>query len=423
MEAQTADVLNRVDELLPDLIDDVRSLVAMPSVSGTDGENEAQAHLAGQLGQRGLEVDHWRIDLDALTSHPDFPGMEVDRTEAWGLVGRLEGAGDGASLMLNGHIDVVPTGDLDAWTDPPFSGELRDGRLFGRGACDMKAGLLASCWAVEAIRTSGVRLRGDLILASVQGEEDGGLGTFATLGRGWRADACAIAEPTNLDIIPANSGALTFRLSVRGAATHAARRTDGVSAIEKLWPVWQALQALEARRNADVDPLMTRWDLAHPLSIGTVHAGDWASSVPDLLVAEGRLGVAVGEAVEDARADLEAAVAEACTTDAWLRDHPVEVEWWGGQFASGRIDADSDLVDRVRRAHGTASDNRPVDVYGAPYGSDLRLLTELGGIPTIQYGPGDAKLAHGPWESVPIDEVATTARTLALLALDICGVA
>ena len=124
MEAQTADVLNRVDELLPDLIDDVRSLVAMPSVSGTDGENEAQAHLAGQLGQRGLEVDHWRIDLDALTSHPDFPGMEVDRTEAWGLVGRLEGAGDGASLMLNGHIDVVPTGDLDAWTDPPFSGEL-----------------------------------------------------------------------------------------------------------------------------------------------------------------------------------------------------------------------------------------------------------------------------------------------------------
>jgi len=187
--------------------------------------------------------------------------------------------------------------------------------------------------------------------------------------------------------------------------------------------VWRALQVLEARRNADVDPLMERWDLAHPLSIGTIRAGDWASSVPDLLVAEGRVGVAVGEAVEATRADLEAAVAEACAGDAWLREHPVEVEWWGGQFASGRIQADSDLVDRVRRAHGAASGGGTTEVYGAPYGSDLRLLTGLGGIPTIQYGPGDAMLAHGPWESVPIDEIATTARTLALLALDVCGVA
>lgn len=423
MDAAAARILDRVDELLPALVDDVRALVAMPSVSGTDGENEAQAHLAAQLDARGLDVDHWELDLDALTSHPDFPGMEVDRAEAWGLVGRLNGAGDGATLMLNGHIDVVPTGDLDAWPDPPFSGEVREGRLHGRGACDMKAGLLAACWAVEAIRTSGVQLRGDLLLASVQGEEDGGLGTFATLERGWRADACAIAEPTTLDIIPANSGALTFRLRIRGAATHAARRTDGVSAIEKLWPVWQALHALEARRNADVDPLMARWELAHPLSIGTVHAGDWASSVPDLLVAEGRLGVAVGEPVEAAQAAFETAVAEACASDAWLSEHPVEVEWWGGQFASGRIPDDSDLVDRVRRAHDIASQGGSLEVYGAPYGSDLRLLTNLGGIPTIQYGPGDAKLAHGPWESVPLDEVATTARTLALLALDVCGVA
>ena len=423
MDATAATVLTRVEELLPALVDDARSLVAMPSVSGTDGENDAQAHLAGQLQRRGLEVDHWRVDLDALASHPDFPGMEVDRTEAWGLVARLEGAGDGATLMLNGHIDVVPTGDLEAWPDPPFSGEVRDGRLHGRGACDMKAGLMAACWAVEAIRTSGVRLRGDLLLASVQGEEDGGVGTFATLERGWRADACAIAEPTNLDIIPANSGALTFRLRIRGAATHAARRTDGVSAIEKLWPVWQALQALEARRNRERDPLMARWDLPHPLSIGTVRCGDWASSVPDLLVAEGRLGVAVGEPVDAARADLEAAVAEACAADVWLRAHPVEVEWWGGQFASGRIAGDSDLVERVRRAHDAGGDARTPEVYGAPYGSDLRLLTGLGGIATIQYGPGDAKLAHGPWESVPLGEVATTARTLALLALDVCGVA
>jgi acetylornithine deacetylase len=207
-----------------------------------------------------------------------------------------------------------------------------------------------------------------------------------------------------------------------GLANHAARRAEGVSAIERFWPVWRALQDLEARRHARVDPLMARWPLAHPLSIGTVHAGDWASSVPDLLVAEGRLGVALDEAVDDARAALEAAVAEAGATDPWLRDHPVAVEWWGGQFASGRMTAGSDLVERVQAAHRAVT-GRANDVYGAPYGSDLRLLSGLGGIPTLQYGPGDAQLAHGPLESVPLDEVHTTARTLALLALDVCGVA
>ena len=399
------------------------SLVQTPSVSGTDGENEAQAWMSDHMQRGGLDVDHWSIDLERTLAHPDFPGMEVERREAWGLVGVLPGTGDGADLMLNGHVDVVPIGDPAAWADDPFGGEVRGRNLFGRGSCDMKAGLIAAFWAVQAIRQSGVRLRGDLLLASVQGEEDGGLGTFATLERGWRADACVIPEPTSLDIIPANSGALTFRLRVRGLATHAARRTDGVSAIEKFVPIWQALAELERRRHEVVDPLAARWPLAHPISIGTVRAGDWVSSVPDLLVAEGRLGVAIGEPVDEAKAALEVAVAMACEGDPWLKDHPVEVEWWGGQFASGRIPADSDLVDRVATAHTATTGEDGPDVYGAPYGSDLRLLTGLGGIPTVQYGPGDAAFAHGPLESVSLDEMIMTARTLALLALDICGVA
>jgi acetylornithine deacetylase len=415
-----AQVLDAVTELADPLLDELATLIGIPSVTGTDAENEAQAHVAGRLADAGLDVDHWPIDLPALTTHPDFPGMEVDRTEAWGLVGRLPGAGEGPTLMLNGHVDVVPVGDPDAWTTPPFSADVRDGRLHGRGSCDMKAGLIASLWAVRALRVAGVRLRGDVVLASVQGEEDGGLGTFATLQRGWRADACVIAEPTGLDIVPANSGALTFRLRLRGRAAHAARRTEGVSAIETFWPVWQALAELERRRHASVDPLVARWALAHPLSIGCVRAGDWASSVPDLLVAEGRLGVAIGEPTDAARADLEDAVAAACEGDPWLREYPVEVEWWGGQFASGRIPPGSDLVDRVRAAHRTAGGHRQ-DVYGAPYGSDLRLLTGLARIPTLQYGPGDARLAHGPDESVPLHEVVTAARTLALVALDVCG--
>jgi len=413
-------VLDSLRELEPWLVETASNVVRQPSVSGTDGENEVQAYMSTLFSEGGLDVDYWPLDLRALNDHPDFPGMEVPRQEAWGLIGRLSGSGDGASLMLNGHIDVVPIGDPNAWSSAPFGGEVRDGRLFGRGACDMKAGLIAAHVAVQAVRRSGVKLRGDVLVASVQGEEDGGLGTFATLQRGWRADACVIPEPTDLDIIPANSGALTFRLHVHGQATHAARRTDGVSAIERFWPVWQALGELERRRHEAVDPLMSRWALAHPLSIGTVRAGDWASSVPDLLVAEGRLGVALGEPAEEARRQLEQSVSEACAADPWLRDHPVEVEWWGGQFAAGQLPPDSDLVDRVRAAHQVVGAGQ-LDVYGAPYGSDLRLLTGLGGIPSVQYGPGDAKLAHGPLESVPLEQVITTASTLAALIVDICG--
>jgi len=425
MTDAVARVLDAVEALREPMLAELATVVRIPSVGGTDAENEAQAYMAGRMHSSGLDVDHWSIDLADLTARPDFPGMEVERSEAWGVVGRLNGSGtgDGASLMLNGHIDVVPTGDPDAWVDPPFAAEVRDGRLYGRGACDMKAGLVASYFAVQAIRNAGVQLRGDLLLASVLGEEDGGLGTYATIQRGWRADACVIAEPTEMDIIPANSGALTFRLRVRGKATHAARRTEGVSAIEKFWPVWQAIAALEAARHTTRDPLTARWPLAHPISIGSVQCGDWASSVPDLLVAEGRMGVAIGEPMEAARAALETAVADACARDPWLRAHPVDVEWWGGQFASGCLPAESDLVQRVQSAHSAASGGTPHEVYGAPYGSDLRLLTGLGGIPTLQYGPGDAMLAHGPAESVPTEQVFTTARTLALLALDICGVA
>jgi acetylornithine deacetylase len=424
MPGGLADVLDAVDELTTDMMQLIGDVVRIPSVSGTDAENEAQGFLAGVLQRSGWDVDHWRIDLDELVRHPDFPGMEVPRDEAWGLVGRHAGTGGGPTLMLNGHVDVVPVGDPAAWTTPPFAAEFRDDRLHGRGSCDMKAGLIAAVWAVEAIRAADVALRGDVVVACVQGEEDGGLGTFATLQRGWRADACVIPEPTSLAIIPANSGALTFRLHVRGSATHAARRDEGVSAIEKFWPIWRALADLERRRHATVDPRMERWSLAHPLSIGTVRAGDWASSVPDLLVAEGRMGVAIGEPVDDARRALEQAVADACAADPWLRSHPVSVEWWGGQFASGALSADHQLLDRVAGAHqvATGGSGSP-DVYGAPYGSDLRLLTGLGGIPTLQYGPGDAKLAHGPFESVPLDEVVTTARTLAALAFDVCGAA
>ncbi len=421
---QQRSVLRAVEAESQAMLDLLRDLVRVPSVGGTEHEVTIQHTLAELLRANDLEVDLWKLDLDGLALDPAFPGVEVERREAWGLVGRRVGSDPGArTLMLNAHVDVVPPGDLAAWNadDGPFSGAVRAGRLYGRGACDMKAGLVAAFWAIRALYRAGIALRGNLVLACVVGEEDGGLGSFALLRRGWRADACVIPEPTGLDLVPANAGALTFRLRVRGHATHASRRTEGVSALDRFWPIWDALQALERSRNRDVDALMRKWSVPYALSIGKVRCGDWASSVPDLLEAEGRLGVALDESPAQARRALESAIAEACASDAWLREHPVEVEWWGGQFSSGRLPASSDLLDRVRQAHLASGSGHEPAVWGAPYGSDLRLLAGPGGIPTLHYGPGDAGLAHGPNESVPIEEVVTAARTLALLALDYVG--
>jgi acetylornithine deacetylase len=419
-------VIAAADRTLEDAVDLLADLVAMPSTGGSDAEVGVQRAVADVLRSEGFAVSAWELDLDRLTAAGDFPGMEVERSAGLGVLAtRAGGAPErGRSLLVDGHTDVVPPGDLDAWDGDPYA--LRrievDGRpaLAGRGTCDMKAGLVAGIMAARAVQAAGLTLAGDLLVAPVSGEEDGGLGTYALLERGVRADACVVPEPTSLDIVPANGGALTFRLRVPGRATHASRRTEGVSALDKLLPVLEALATLESRRNADVHPLMRRWDLAYPLSIGTVAAGDWASTVPDLLVAEGRYGVALEETVAAARAELEAAVAEVNDADPFLREHPVTVEWWGGQFAPGMSES-PELVDAVRRAHSLATGGAEQEVYGGPYGSDLRLLAPA--MPTLQYGPGDARTAHAPDEHVTVEDLRTATRALALLYVAHCGLA
>ena len=415
-------VLNYIDDHSDQIVASLSELIRIPSVSGTDDENSIQSLLAGQFAGMGLDIDHWQIPLEQTMAAPDFPGVEVERTEAWGLVGAARGTGGAPSLMLNVHVDVVPPGDLGAWNGlSPFTGTVQRDAVVGRGACDMKGGVIAAVWAVRALTELRVPLRGDLLLSSVQGEEDGGLGTYASLVRGWRADACIIPEPTSLDIVPANAGSLTFRLTIKGQAAHASRRTSGVSAVEKFFPVFQALRRLEADRNRKPNPLMARWDIAYPIEIGRVDSGDWSSSVPDLLTAEGRFGVALEETDSHARAEFVAAIDAACQSDPWLRDHPVDIQWWGGQFTPGSTDVDAAVVGALRRAHSTVSGHQQ-QMWGAPYGSDLRLMSGMGGVPTVHYGPGDAALAHGPRERVPIGEVLTTARTLALVAMDMCTV-
>ncbi|MFE9608272.1 ArgE/DapE family deacylase [Streptomyces sp. NPDC006012] len=396
-------------------------LIAIPSMTGSAAESELQHHLAGCLARLGLEVDLWSMDLPALLADPAFPGLEAPREEAWGLVGHTAGDGDVPALILQGHVDVVPPGDPAAWDGDPFVPRVHGDVVHGRGACDMKAGLVAHLAALAAVRAAGVRLRGRVAAHFTVGEEDGGIGAFGTLRRGHTGAACVITEPTAGTLVTANAGALTFRLTVPGRAAHAGSRAAGVSAVDAYLPLHRALAALEADRNRDPSPLMAEYPIPYALSVGTLRAGDWAGTVPDLLVADGRLGVRLDEEPADARAELEQRVAEACAADTWLAAHPATVSWPGGQFASGRLPAGHPLRDEVRDACADANGwaARPRE-RGVPYGSDLRLYAAAG-VPTLQYGPGDVRVAHSAHEYVSVREVVEAARTLVLTVLRVAG--
>jgi acetylornithine deacetylase len=260
-----------------------------------------------------------------------------------------------------------------------------------------------------------------LIVESVIGEEDGGVGTLAAVLRGYKAEGAVVVEPTELLVAPAQAGALNFRVIVPGLAAHGCVREEGVSAIEKFIPLYYALLILEQERNRHFqDPLFARYSLPYPICVGTLQAGNWASSVAESLTFEGRYGVAVGENTRAARLLLEETIAHAAHTDSWLRDHPPQVEWWGGQFEPAGIPTDHPIVTTV---NGALSEVRgfPSHLEGMTYGADMRLLVNHGHTPTVLFGPGDVRQAHRPDEYVPVAELEIAVQTLALTALRFCG--
>jgi acetylornithine deacetylase len=394
------------------LIDDLQTLVRMPSITGS--EEIVADWAAGALQELGLTVEMVRPDLAAIRADAAWPGEEMPRTSLPVVVGRA-GGGGGRRLILSGHLDVVPPGDLETWTFDPWAAEIRDGRLYGRGACDMKGGVAAILAAVRALGASGdlSRLGGELMVVLVSSEEDGGQGTLAAIRSGAVADVAVITEPSRLDVVVAHAGAITFRLTVPGRAAHASRRREGVSALDKLFALTQALARDEARRNeSETDPLMTALGLPYPTIVGIVEGGEWASTVLDRVVAYGRYGVRLGQTPADAKLELRAVVAEACTADDFLREHPATVEITGGRFGSARVPADHALPVGLAEVGESVLGRRPA-LRAEPYGADMQMFVNHGETPCVIFGPGDVKFAHSADEFVPIDEVETCARVLA----------
>ena len=394
------------------LIDDLETLVRIESITGSE-ENIAD-WAAGALLELGLRVEVARSDLDRLRDDPAWPGEEMERTTLPIVVGRA-GSADGRRLILSGHLDVVPPGDPASWTVDPWGAEIREDRLYGRGACDMKGGVAAILAAVRSLGVDGSlhRLDGELMVVLVPSEEDGGQGTLGAIRSGATADMAIITEPSQLDVVVAHAGAITFRLTVPGRAAHASQRREGISALDKLFELTRALEGDERRRNeAETDPLMTALGLPYPTIIGIVEGGEWASTVLDKVVAYGRYGVKLGQSPAEAEADLRAAIAEACAADGFLRDHPATVEITGGRFGSARVPSDHPLPAGLADVAERVTGRRPA-LLGEPYGADMQMFVNHGDTPCVIFGPGDVRVAHSADEHVPLDEVETCARVLA----------
>ncbi len=425
-------VYGEIDRLRGKMTDFAQQLVQIPSLPGE--EQTAQRFFAKKLRSLGVDVEILQSSLAELEHHPAFSDDGISFEERLNVVGTWpassptdssrdgkSGELPGRSLILNGHMDVVPIGDPTLWRHPPWGGVIENGKLYGRGACDMKAGIAAAVFAVEALRNLRFQPAGKVVLESVIGEESGGVGTLTTLTRGVHADAAILMEPTRLRSCPVHAGALSFRLRVQGRAIHASMKRFGVSAVEKFQAVFTAIQELDRDRHLDYDNRIFEFeDNIAPISIGTVAAGDWLSTVPETLIAEGRFGVFPGETIASAKAALAECITHVTSIDPWLRQHPPVLEWIEGQFEPGHTSLDEPIVAALANAHSQVNGTAPL-VQGVPYGSDLRLFTEHGKLPAVLYGPGDVAYAHTVEEHVELEEIVLCAKVLALLIVDWCG--
>lgn len=412
-------IKERIEEKKKSTIKLLQRLVQEDSVRGN--ESKAQAIIIEKCRKLGLELDIWEINENDVKHHPFY---RCDRKKFTGnpnVVGILKGTGGGKSLLLNGHIDVVPEGDRRDWNYDPYSGVIEDGKLYGRGATDMKGGSVALILAIEVLKDLKIPLKGDVIFQSVIEEESGGTGTLAALVRGYKADAAIIPEPTNMKIFPKQQGSMWFRLEVKGKSAHGGTRYEGVNAIDKAYKVVQALQQLETVRNERVnDPLYRNIPIPLPINIGRMESGKWPSSVPDSAVIEGRIGVGPWETLQDVEKEFLTTISNLNTIDTWFEEHPVKVEWFGGRWQPGNLTSDHELVETLSY-HAEEVMNKSPIIEASPWGTDGGILSQGGNVPVVVFGPGTTEVAHDANEYIELDRIYQTAEILSLFMIDWCN--
>jgi acetylornithine deacetylase len=420
--AIAAAIQKAVNDAFPRQVAFTQDLVRHPSVRGA--EQTAQDFMARAYRARGLAVDRWTIDVDVIKDLPGFSPVKVSYENAVNVVGsyRPRSLG-GRSLILNGHIDVVPTGPASRWTTGPYDPRVEGRWMYGRGAGDMKSGLAACLFAYDAVRAAGFRPLGDIHLQSVVEEECTGNGALACLQRGYRADCAIVPEPFEPKLMRAQLGPIWFRVTVEGDPQHASGfQSGGANAIEKAFAIWQRLKQLEHDWNHRKAEIPLYADFHHPIrfNLGIVKGGEWASSVPSSCTFEARAAVFPGWDLAWARGEIEAAVRDASEDDPYLSNHPPVVEFHGF-MAEGYVLTDAGEPEQVLRdSHFSVFGERLQEIV-TPAATDGRFFGLYQDTPALVYGP-TCERAHGFDERVDLNSVRQVTKTIALFIAEWCGI-
>lgn len=415
-------ILAAVDAGWDDQLAFTRDLIRYPSLRGQ--EHTAQAFVHDALAARGYAMDRWAIDVDAIRGHPGFSPVDVSYDNAINVVGtHTPRQATGKSLILNGHIDVVPEGPRDMWSRDPFDPAVEGDWLYGRGGADMKAGIAANIFAVEALKRIGLQPAATLYQQSVTEEECTGNGALAALVRGYKADAAIIPEPEDDCVVRANCGVLWFAIEIKGKPVHVRDAGTGSNAILSAWTVITALQKLEADWNAQKGEHRYFEDYNHPINInvGKISGGDWASSVPAWCRLDVRAAIYPGWDPKDAAAQIEDVIRKAAAGDPFLSNNPPDVRF-NGFFARGYVleegtEAEATLASAFEQAY----DGRALQSMTTPAYLDGRVFALYGECPCLVFGPRSENI-HGFDERVSLDSTNRVTKTIALFIADWCGV-
>lgn len=415
-----AALLKAVDDGFEDQIKLTEDLTRFPSRRGE--EAPAQDFMAGEMRTRGLDVDRFKIDLDRIRHLPGFSPVHVSYDNAWNVVGMYRAEKpNGKSLILNGHIDVVPEGPLEMWTTPPYEPQREGDWLYGRGAGDMKAGLAACLAALDAITKAGYAPTADICVQSVIEEECTGNGALACLERGYRADAVLIPEPLHECLIRAQIGVIWFRVAVQGVPVHVADAGEGANAIMAAYGIMQALKELEADWNArKVDDPHYK-DVDHPinLNVGKIEGGDWASSVPSWCDFDVRVSIYPGQDIASAKREIEEKIAGAARDIPFLRNNTPRVTYNGFEAEGYRLENAEGPVEALANAHHAVFGGA-LDEIASTATTDARFYGLYGKMPALVYGP-KAESIHGFDERVDLLSLRRVTQAMVLFIADWCG--
>jgi acetylornithine deacetylase len=396
-------------------------LVRAPTLLGR--ESVGQAVMRRAFAALGLEPIEVGLDAAALERHPGGAPHSWDVEGKANVLATWEPGGpvDGRSLILNGHIDIVSPEPRSLWTREPYGGERDGDWVYGRGAGDMKAGLVAMIGAVAGLRRLGVTPRAPVQLQSVVEEECTGNGALACVLAGHRADAAILTEPTRLAIWNAQVGVLWFQVRVLGVPAHAGDAQEGANAIEASYAVIEALRGLEAELNAVKPPLYAAYPHPINLNVGVIDGGDWPSTVAGECLTKFRLACYPGESVDVLKNRVESTVASAATSHPVLSGYRVEVRYEGFRCDGYELAPDAPLITALRAACMRASGAEP-PLYASTATTDARTFQLYGDTPAVCFGPV-AENEHGVDERVSVASITAAAQAIALFIADWCGLA